>query len=119
MNSPMYYAHSKDGVDKSEWQPLIDHLTHTADLAFALGSDAGISELARVAGRLHDIGKYSQAFQRRLEGASHPVDHATAGAIEITRLFHREPQKVFAELLSYCIAGHHSGLPDYGDKSDV
>jgi CRISPR-associated endonuclease/helicase Cas3 len=115
----MYYAHSKEGVDKSEWQPLIDHLTHTANLAFSLGQDAGISELAQVAGRLHDIGKYSQAFQHRLEGASRPVDHATAGAREISRLFQKEPQRTFAELLSYCIAGHHSGLPDYGDTSDV
>ena len=76
MNDLMYYAHSKEGVDKSEWQPLIDHLTHTADLAFALGDDAGVSELARVAGRLHDIGKYSLAFQHRLEGASRPVSSA-------------------------------------------
>lgn len=115
----MYYAHSKQGVDKSEWQRLIDHLTRTGDLAFELGRDAGVSELAQVAGRLHDIGKYSQAFQRRLEGAKRPVDHATAGAREIARLFQTEPQKPFAELLSYCIAGHHSGLPDYGDSSDV
>jgi CRISPR-associated endonuclease/helicase Cas3 len=115
----MYYAHSKENVDKSEWQRLIDHLTRTGDLAFELGRDAGVSELAQVAGRLHDIGKYSQAFQRRLEGAKRPVDHATAGAREIARLFQTEPQKPFAELLSYCIAGHHSGLPDYGDISDV
>ncbi len=114
-----YYAHSKEGIDKAEWQRLKDHLTNTGTLAFELGKDAGISELAYVAGMLHDIGKYSQAFQNRLEGAKHPVDHATAGAREITRLFLTEPQKMFSNLLSYCIAGHHSGLPDYGDPSDV
>ena len=119
MNDFTYYAHSREGFDKAEWQRLITHLTRTGEFAYELGRDAGVSELARMAGRLHDIGKYSEAFQRRLEGAKRPVDHATAGAREIARLFRTEPQKTFAELLSYCIAGHHSGLPDYGNISDV
>lgn len=114
-----YYAHSKEGVDRSDWQRLIDHLNNTANLAFELGQDAGISELARIAGLLHDIGKYSYAFQRRLEGAKHRVDHATAGAREITQLFQNAPQKGFANLLAYCIAGHHGGLPDFGSVLDV
>jgi CRISPR-associated endonuclease/helicase Cas3 len=118
MNGFTYYAHSREGYDKSKWQRLINHLNRTGDLAFELGSDAGISELARIAGQIHDIGKYSQAFQHRLEGSKQHVDHATAGAREIARLFQTEPQRTFAELLSYCIAGHHSGLPDYGDTSD-
>ena len=114
-----YYAHSREGVDKFKWQRLVDHLTNTADLAFELGRDAGVSELARVAGQLHDIGKYSQAFQRRLEGSKRRVDHATAGAREIVAIFKTEPHNKFAELLSYCIAGHHSGLPDFGSVIDV
>jgi CRISPR-associated endonuclease/helicase Cas3 len=76
-----YYAHSKPDLPASQWQLLVDHLNHTGDLAFKLGQDAGVSELARVAGRMHDIGKYSQAFQRRLEGSSQHVDHATAEAL--------------------------------------
>ena len=72
----VFYAHSKPDTAASEWQPLIDHLTRTGDMAFELGRDAGVSELARVAGCLHDIGKYSQAFQRRLEGSPQHVDHA-------------------------------------------
>ena len=114
-----YYAHSKKGVDESEWQLLKDHLTFTGEIAFELGRDAGVSELAQAAGHLHDIGKYADAFQARLRGARRPVDHATAGAREIVRLFPDSPQKEIAELLSYCIAGHHSGLPDYGSMGDV
>ncbi|MCU0486852.1 MAG: CRISPR-associated helicase Cas3' [Anaerolineales bacterium] len=117
--SRMYFAHSKEGVSKAEWQRLKDHLTNTANLAFELGKDAGVSELAYVAGMLHDIGKYSRAFQRRLEGNRQVVDHATAGAREIIRLFPNEPQKTFAQILSYSLAGHHSGLPDYGDPTDL
>ena len=113
-----YYAHTKT-EDKSEWQSVYDHLTHTADLAAELGRDAGVSDLARVAGLMHDIGKYSPAFQRRLEGAPGKVDHSTPGAKELMRLFEGTPQKALAEALAYCIAGHHTGLPDCGSRLDV
>jgi len=115
----MYYAHSKEELEKSEWQSLKDHLTNTGNLAAELGRDAGVSELAQIAGLLHDIGKYSQPFQRRLEGAKRRVDHSTAGAKTVAELFQTEPQKSLADILAYCIAGHHTGLPDYGSMVDV
>ncbi len=114
-----YFAHSKDGLDKSEWQRLSDHLVNTAKLAFELGRDAGISDLAYTAGLLHDIGKYSQAFQRRLEGAPQRVDHATAGAQEVLNLFQTNQQKTIARLLAYTISGHHGGLLDEGTSADM
>lgn len=116
----MYYGHSRKDKPKSEWQPLIEHLTNTANLAEKFGADAGVSELARTAALLHDIGKYSKEFQRRLDGSGQKVDHATGGAKEIRNLFNQDQnQKYFAEILAYCIAGHHTGLPDYGDSTDV
>ena len=116
----LYYAHSRKGEDESKWQFLIDHLTRTADLAEKFGSDAGVSELARIAGLMHDIGKYSKEFQARLHGSSQKVDHATAGAKEIRSLFSKDQnQKYLADMLAYCIAGHHTGLPDYGSPTDV
>lgn len=118
-SAPRYYAHSKEHTDETEWQLLKDHLIATGELADELGRDASVSELARVAGVLHDIGKYSQAFQDRLRGSKRRVDHATAGAKEIVALFPNPPQQGFAELLSYCIAGHHTGLPDYGSHTDM
>jgi len=118
-SNQQYYAHTKDIADESEWQLLKDHLIETANKAFELGSDAGISELARTAGLLHDLGKYSEEFQARLHGSNKLVDHATAGAREVMKLFPESLQRDFAELLSYCIAGHHSGLPNYGSKIDV
>jgi len=111
-----YYAHSREGVSKAEWQPLIDHLTSTSKIAAELGHDAGVSELVRAAALLHDLGKYSEAFQRRLEGASRRVDHSTAGAQALMRQF---PHNPIATLLAYSIVGHHAGLPDYGDATDV
>ena len=68
---------------------------------------------------MHDIGKYSRAFQRRLEGARQRVDHSTAGAKELIHLFGSTPEKPLAELLAYCVAGHHTGLPDGGSPIDV
>ncbi len=118
-NHVPYYAHSRDGQSETEWQLLIEHLKATSDLAAEMGQALGIAEMARLAGLLHDIGKYSSEFQARLRGSSHRVDHATAGAREIIRLFPERPQSYLAELISYCIAGHHTGLPDYGSSADV
>ncbi|NLG99047.1 MAG: CRISPR-associated helicase Cas3' [Chloroflexi bacterium] len=114
-----YYAHTND-QELSHWQTILDHLQGTAQLAYNNGLDAGVADLARTAALLHDIGKYSQAFQRRLAGSGERVDHATAGAKEAVNLFKSSPiQKVLGELLAYCIAGHHGGLPDYGSPADL
>ena len=115
-----YYAHSRKGEDKSKWQTLKDHLTNTAVLAERFGVDAGISELARTAALMHDLGKYSKAFQARLDGSPRKVDHATAGARTAIELFNKtDIEKWLATMLAFCIAGHHTGLPDYGSAIDV
>ncbi|MDZ4159566.1 MAG: CRISPR-associated endonuclease Cas3'', partial [Anaerolineaceae bacterium] len=119
MGNRVYFAHSNE-LDKASWQTLHDHLVNTARIASGLGMDSGLSDLAYIAALLHDIGKYSHAFQRRLDGSRHRVDHATAGAREARNLFQQnENQKLLATILAYCIAGHHSGLPDYGSEFDV
>ncbi len=113
-----FYAHSK-GTNQSEWQTIKQHLTNTAELAAKFGRDANIEDLARLAGYIHDLGKYSEEFQARLNGASIKVDHATAGAKEITDFFKGKPQEPMATILAYCISGHHTGLLDYGDSTDL
>jgi CRISPR-associated endonuclease/helicase Cas3 len=116
----IYYGHSRKDKDKSEWQLLKDHLSRTAKFADDFGKDAGISELAQIAAWLHDIGKYSKAFQARLDGSKKKVDHATAGARTAMKLFDKnQNEKWLATVLAYCIAGHHTGLPDYGSVVDV
>lgn len=116
---PLFYAHTHP-LDSNHWQSIQDHLEKTARLAREMGLDAGVAEFAEQAALLHDIGKYSQAFQNRLKGAKIRVDHSTAGAQEIRRLKNRSPQqKYIGEILAYCIAGHHGGLPDYGSEVDT
>ena len=106
----MYYAHTTDKSDKSDWQLLNDHLQQVAELSSSFASDFNAGELAYVAGILHDIGKYSDKFQKRLEGSSIRVDHSTAGAVAVSEIL----PKAQSLLLQYIIAGHHTGLLNYG-----
>lgn len=119
-NAPQtrFFAHRREGEDREDWQPLIDHLRRTAEMARDFGADANVAELAYIAGLIHDLGKYSAEFQKRLEGGPR-VDHSTAGARELKKLLEGAPQQVFAQLLAYPILGHHAGLPDYGSETDL
>lgn len=108
-----YYAHSV-GEDKKAWQTLQDHLTAVAGLAAGFAGRFNAAEFGQAAGVLHDLGKFSDEFQRRLEGAPLRVDHSTAGAQEAVRRYGRAA----GTLLAYVAAGHHSGLPDYGSPAD-
>ena len=63
-------------------------------------------------GTLHDCGKGSESFQKRLNGADIRVDHSTAGALESIKLYRDQ-------ILAACIAGHHAGLPDFGTKQNA
>jgi len=108
----MFFAHSTDRKDRSDWQTLPDHLMAVAGLAAERGSKFGARRAAALAGILHDLGKYSAAFQRRLDGSGEAVDHSTAGAKHVGRLVVGGADRGMAELIAYAIAGHHAGLPD-------
>ena len=73
-----FYAHSTSRQDRSDWQPLSDHLATTGELAETAAAAFGCGPLAKAAGLLHDLGKYTERFQRRLEGGER-VDHSTHG----------------------------------------
>ncbi|WP_442755949.1 CRISPR-associated helicase Cas3' [Methylocystis sp. JAN1] len=106
-----YFAHSLPDRPKSEWQQLVEHLCSTADRASRNAEKFGAGRAATLAGLLHDLGKYSAEFQKRLEGGE-AVDHATAGAREAMALAAQPRDKLIAEIVAHAIAGHHAGLPD-------
>lgn len=106
-----YYAHSGRGPDKSDWQTLKEHLFAVARLAAGRARFLGLETAAFIAGLFHDLGKYNRAFQRRLDGATEPVDHSTAGA-QVLRDLATGPDAAMAQLIGYAILGHHAGLPD-------
>lgn len=87
-------------------QTVDPHLTVTAALSAAFGAETQGSLL----GLAHDIGKFSDAFQRRLLAQGSKVDHSTAGAMECARRG--------MEWAAFCVAGHHGGLPDGGSPLD-
>lgn len=103
-----FYAHSTARTDKQDWQPLDGHLIGVGRRARVAADVFGAGALAEAAGLLHDLGKYTDKFQARLEGKEPKLDHATHGAREIIAHFSRI--KPLAHLLAYAIAGHHAGL---------
>lgn len=111
---PTYYAHSCASVDKSNWQPLREHLNEVGVMAAECASQFAASDVARVTGLLHDLGKYSSEFQARLEGSSKKADHATAGAQIAAQRF-----GPMGKLIAFAIAGHHAGLANGIDEGDA
>lgn len=109
--SLLYYAHRTDSDDTEEWQLLKDHLKQVAILAGQFAGQFRAREWGELVGWLHDVGKYSNDFQSRLQGTPIPVDHSTAGAKLVMERIHH---KRLALIPAYVIAGHHAGLPDAG-----
>ena len=84
MKSLTYYAHSaQDELGKllpyEYWQTLQSHSINVGEMEAEFARIFGAQEIACQTGKLHDLGKSSEAFNRRLYG-SPSVDHATAGA---------------------------------------
>lgn len=99
-----FFAHSTDSTDKSNWQTLGEHLTGVAKLAEDFASAFDADAWGDSSGRLHDAGKATSEFVKRLEGGV-KFDHSTFGA----RLAQTNTGKL-GLLLPYIIAGHHGGL---------
>ena len=114
-----YYARSANATGQK--QLLKDHLQQVGELAESFATEAGLPpDMGRWAGLLHDLGKYSDEFQRyrlgvlpdgsetsqrwQVEHAGHGASVAAeAGAIEI----------------AFSIAAHHSGLRTFQDVKDL
>ena len=114
-----YYAHSAQDklgnlLPYEHWQTLQSHASNVGNLAAAFAQNFGADEIARYTGQLHDLGKYSLPFQKRLKGEAKSVDHATAGAkIAVERW-----GNVIGKLMAFCIAGHHAGLANGNGEGD-
>jgi len=100
--------------ESNKEQLLKDHLLSTAENAKQFCKNTKWSDWAYVCGLLHDVGKFSIEFQKRIRGAKFRVDHSTAGA----QLANREYSDEIGKILAYIIAGHHAGLPDWTSDSE-
>lgn len=102
-----FYAHTgSDPGDVSIWQTLSEHANEVARRAEAFAEKFGMGVWGRTLGLLHDAGKVSVGFRKRLEGGK-PVDHSTAGAkIAIERY------GICGQFMAYALCGHHGGMPN-------
>mgnify|MGYP001561188403 CR=1 FL=1 len=126
-----YIAHCREKY--GEKQSLVDHLEEVSKKAGEFASKIGLKEQGELIGLLHDLGKASQEFQQYIKsavglinpdeddyvdsaGKKGKVDHSTAGAQLIYQtLADKKTDDLFiAQVLSLCIASHHSrsGLLD-------
>ena len=103
-----YLAHISEDNRK---QTIKAHLDGTAEFCRKFSEPFGAGELAWMVGQAHDIGKYSEPFQRRIRKENVATDHSTAGAQQVAG--------ILGPLVAYCIAGHHGGLPDGGSCTDT
>lgn len=115
------YAHTKEGAEENEWQPLEEHLLNVANLAASFAAAFGYENWGRALGILHDAGKVSPAFQRRLHGSGEHVDHSTPGAWEALSRYRSELGDANGRLLAYALVGHHGGIPNgvHGERTPL
>lgn len=118
----------------SQEQTLEQHLSEVSYIAGILAAKIGMKEVGQLLGLMHDFGKYSRQFQTYIQSATgllNPdldneyvdavalkgkVDHSSAGAQWVwnkLKCYGGKGQgKVCGQILSLCIASHHSGLID-------
>ncbi len=96
-----YFAHSENPTGHRH--TLREHLGCVAAMAAEFAHKVSWQSEARLAGQLHDLGKYGDLFQRRLDGLESGLDHWSAGAFVAGASFGTLAAAV-------AIEGHHIGL---------
>lgn len=127
-NKKEYIAHiRKDGVKQS----VEDHLNDVGEIASKFTTKLGVSSAGNLIGLLHDFGKFSIDFQDYIgsatglinpdedafvdfKGLKGKIDHSSAGAQWLWGACQKWGQQgqLVGQILSLCIASHHSGLID-------
>ena len=101
--SVRHTAHAHSANSAGHRHSLREHLSCVAALAADFAQPATWQSEARLAGLLHDLGKYGDLFQRRLDGLESGLDHWSAGAFVAGASFGTLAAAV-------AIEGHHIGL---------
>lgn len=126
-----FYAHTRPGHLPIDWEPLEVHLNKVACSTAASADVFQARPWGEVLGQCHDLGKFSDDFQNYLNEAGSKstdagaeedtdtpgkrVDHSTFGA----RFVEKSVGGIAGQLLAFCIAGHHTGLPDENSNADL
>ena len=109
MTSMTFYARTSD----HGYETCVEHLSMAGCLAGGFAQVFGHLDDGLLAGLVHDLGKYSNAFQRKIQDPDYSglIDHSTAGAMLLVQ--HGCP------LASMAVAGHHAGLSDFGSQGEL
>lgn len=107
-----YIAHRNETLGTV--QSVKVHSEHTAALCAEFAVQGWETYLYNI-GLLHDIGKYQPDFVRRIQGENIAVEHSICGALAAKVHYHLMPLWL---MTAYCIAGHHTGIPDGGFPND-
>ena len=105
-----FWAHSRDA--KGRPGILRKHLEEVGATAKAFAEPFGAGNMAQAAGLLHDLGKYSAAFQKRIRDEKIRAEHSVFGA---QAAWERWPDTKVGKIIAWCVAGHHGGLVNHGD----
>lgn len=128
--SEQFIAHYREASPRE--QSLAMHLQGVAEKSASFANKVGMPKQGEIIGLLHDLGKYSDEFQTYLKsavgllrqdededfvdakGLKGKVDHSSAGAQHIWAELSKQGQlgQIVGQMLSLCIASHHSGLID-------
>jgi CRISPR-associated endonuclease/helicase Cas3 len=126
---PNFIAHIHKNRDGTWAAPhsLSEHLLETAKLSGMFTAEFQSEDWGKAVGLAHDAGKGRDAWQRyiqlksgfydeeaHIEGGPGKVKHAIHGA----ELVEKHYGKQIGRILAYCIAGHHSGLPDWSNSGE-
>ncbi len=112
MESKIYKAHKNEA--SGEVQSVREHSLNTAELGAKFAIPA-LKDVVYVMGLLHDVGKYQASYQRRIDGENIRVEHSGCGALAAKEMY----PNAIGLLMEYCIAGHHSGIPDGGYSNNT
>ncbi|MGD9518254.1 MAG: CRISPR-associated helicase Cas3' [Armatimonadota bacterium] len=102
------FAHSCSKCGHED--PVWCHLAAVACRASEYAQAFGAGDEGYIAGLLHDLGKYGDLFQRRLQGKERGIDHWSIGASVALQTFDRAGLAA-----ALAIQGHHLGLQQASD----
>lgn len=111
----IYARKQTNGIKK---QLLENHLLETSKLASKFGEDFSLSELLKLAGLLHDFGKYTKSWQQYLEDSiagkkRENKDHATVGGQFIEHKLSTQISLAEQIIQAIVMFHHGQGLPDF------
>lgn len=130
-----YIAHFKYSDNKIRTHSVFEHCKKVSEYCALSGESIGIPNMAKLAGIIHDMGKFSDGFQEYLnEAIKHSqnetydiwrkdvekVDHGIFGAMYIYNKYHNNGgfSKLTSEILAMVVCYHHGGLADCVEKDE-